>query len=160
MQEIDIIDKNIVDILMEDGRLSSSEISRRLGDVSERVVRYRIDQLLAAGVIRISAVPNPKKLGYTVIADTSVQVESGHVLDVAKSLAEYDCITYVGCAMGEGDVGVQIVARNNEELYAFITEVIGKVPGVIKTTTKIVPLILKDIHQWSIPLAVCAESES
>ena len=160
MQEIDIIDKKIVDILMEDGRLSSSEISRRLGDVSERVVRYRIDQLLAAGVIRISAVPNPKKLGYNVIADTSVQVESGHVLDVAKSLAKYDCITYVGCAMGEGDVGVQIVAVNNEELYSFITEVIGKVPGVIKTTTKIVPLILKDIHQWSIPLSVCVNTEA
>ena len=160
MQEIDIIDKKIVDILMEDGRLSSSEISRRLGDVSERVVRYRIDQLLAAGVIRISAVPNPKKLGYNVIADTSVQVESGHVLDVAKSLAKYDCITYVGCAMGEGDVGVQIVAVNNEELYSFITEVIGKVPGVIKTTTKIIPLILKDIHQWSIPLSVCVDTEA
>lgn len=159
MQEIDSVDKKIVDILMEDGRLSSSEISRRLGDVSERVVRYRIDQLLHSGVIRIGAVPNPKMLGYNVIADTNVQVESGHVLEVAKDLAEYDCITYVGCSMGEGDVGVQIVARDNEELYNFITEVIGKVPGVIKTTTMIVPLILKDIHQWSIPLSVCSDSD-
>ncbi len=159
MQEIDIIDKKIVDILMEDGRLSSSEISRRLGDVSERVVRYRIDQLLNGGIIRISAVPNPKMLGYRVIADTNVQVESGHVLEVARNLAEYECITYVGCSMGEGDVGVQIVARDNEELYNFITEVIGKVPGVIKTTTMIVPLILKDIHQWSIPISVCADSD-
>ncbi len=151
MQELDKIDKKIVDVLIEDGRLTSSEIARRLENVSERVVRYRITQLLDEGVIRISAVPNPKKLGYTVIADTKLQVESGRVLEVARALAELDRITYVGCSIGEGDVGVQIVARDNEELYNFITEVIGRMPGVIKTSTMIVPLILKDIHEWSIP---------
>ena len=151
MQELDIIDKKIVDMLIEDGRLTSSEIARRLENVSERVVRYRITQLIDDEVIRISAVPNPKKLGYAVVADSKLQVESGRVLEVARALAKLDRITYVGCSMGEGDVGVQIVARDNEELYTFITEVIGRMPGVIKTSTMIVPLILKDIHQWTIP---------
>lgn len=160
MQEIDIIDKNIVDILMEDGRLSSAEIARRLENVSERVVRYRIEQLLEEGTIRVSAIPNPKKLGYTVMADAKVQVASGHVLSVAKQVAEYDCVTYVGCSIGEGDIGVQIVARDNEELYTFITEVLGNVPGVIKTTTMIVPLILKDIYQWAIPESACTNPDS
>lgn len=155
MAEIDNIDKKIVDILMEDGRMSSSEIARRIGDVSERVVRYRIDQLIESGAVRIGAVVNPKKLGYTVTADTKVQVESGRVLAIARDLAAFDCVTYVGCSMGEGDIGVQIVARSNEELYKFITEVLGQVPGVIKTTTMIVPLILKDIYEWSIPDSAC-----
>jgi hypothetical protein len=30
-------------------------------------------------------------------------------------------------------------------------EVIGKMPGVRKTTTSIVPLVLKDVYQWQIP---------
>ena len=160
MQEIDIIDKKIVDILSEDGRLSSSEIARRLGDVTERVVRYRIEQMLEHGLIRVSAIPNPKKLGYVVVADAKVQVEAGRVLAVAKQIAEYDCVTYVGCSIGEGDIGVQIVARDNEELYNFVTEVLGNVPGVIKTTTMIVPLILKNISHWTIPESVCAGNDA
>jgi len=159
MAEIDIIDKKIVDILIEDGRMSSSEIARRIGDVSERVVRYRIEQMIESGVVRIGAVLNPKKLGYGVIADTKIQVESGRVLAIAKQLADFDCVTYVGCSMGEGDIGVQIVARSNEELYTFITEVLGQVPGVIKTTTMIVPLILKDIYQWTIPDSACVDQQ-
>ncbi len=160
MQEFDIIDKKIVDILMEDGRLASSEIARRIGDVTERVVRYRIEQLVQNEVIRISAIPNPKKLGYGVVADTKLQIESGRVLDVAKKVAKHDCVTYVGCSIGEGDIGVQIVARSNEELYNFITEVLGNIPGVVRSTTMIVPIILKDIYQWSIPEAAVEDDAS
>jgi hypothetical protein len=36
-------------------------------------------------------------------------------------------------------------------LYGFITDVVGKIPGVQKTTTMIVPIIMKDIYQWAIP---------
>lgn len=159
MAEIDNIDKKIVDILIRDGRMSSSEIARRIGDVSERVVRYRIDQMIESGVVHIGAVVNPKKLGYSVIADTKIQVESGRVLAIARQLAEHDCITYVGCSIGEGDIGVQIAARSNEELYTFVTEVLGQIPGVIKTTTMIVPLVLKDIYQWTIPESVIVEQQ-
>ena len=151
MQEIDKIDRAIVDLLMEDGRMPSAEVARRIGDVSERVVRYRIENLVAQGVIHITAIPNPKKFGFTVIADVKVFVDSGRVPEVANALVAYDCVTYVGCSIGETDLGIQIVAQTNEDLYSFITEVVGKIPGVQKTTTMIVPVILKDIYQWSIP---------
>ena len=32
-----------------------------------------------------------------------------------------------------------------------MTEVIRKVPGVRKTVTSIVPLVLKDVYQWRVP---------
>jgi DNA-binding Lrp family transcriptional regulator len=57
----------------------------------------------------------------------------------------------VGCSIGDTDLGIQIVAKTNEELYGFITDVVGKIPGVQKTTTMIVPIIMKDIYQWAIP---------
>jgi hypothetical protein len=43
------------------------------------------------------------------------------------------------------------VAHDTAEVYRLVTEVIGKVPGVRKTTTSIVPLVLKDVYQWRIP---------
>jgi hypothetical protein len=36
--------------------------------------------------------------------------------------------------------------------------VIRKVPGVRKTTTSIVPIILKDVYQWRIPEGIAKES--
>ncbi len=128
-----------------------AEITRRLGSVSERVVRYRLDRLIAAGLIHVGAIANPKALGYLVAADVFIQVDAASVLDVARKLTEYECISYVGCSMGETDISTQVYARDNAEVYSFVTEVIARLPGVRKTSTVIVPLVLKDVYQWRIP---------
>ncbi len=152
MYEIDNTDIKIINLLMEDGRMPASEMARRIGGgISERVIRYRIDRIVKEGYIQISAITNPKSLGYTVTADVFLEVESSAIVDVAKKAAEFDCVSYVACAIGESDISIQIVGRNTDEVYHFVTEVIGKIPGVRKTTTSIVPLVLKDVYQWRIP---------
>ena len=137
--------------------MSASEIARRIGDISERAARYRIERMVNEGVVRISAVAKPQAFGLTTIADVWMEVESDHILEVAKKMAEFDNISYVACGIGESDVSIQIVARDTAEIYHFVTEVVRKVPGVRKTTTSIVPLILKDVYQWRIPEKVLQE---
>lgn len=151
MYKIDNIDAKIINLLMEDGRMHAAEIARRIGGISERAVRYRVDRMVENQVISISAVVNPKVLGYSVIADVWLEVESDAILTVARKMADLENISYVACSIGETDVSVQVLARDTAEVYRFVTEVIGKVPGVRKTTTSIVPLVLKDVHQWKIP---------
>ncbi|MEA4909333.1 MAG: AsnC family transcriptional regulator [Chloroflexi bacterium] len=151
---IDELDKKIVDLLIEDGRMSSADIARTIGDVTERTVRYRIQQLIEKGVISVSAVVDPTKIGFPVIADVFIEVEPGRVLEVARRLAEFDLITYVACATGERDISVQIAARSNTELYQFVTDNLGNIPSVRRTTTSIVPLIIKDDSKWHIPYSV------
>jgi Lrp/AsnC family transcriptional regulator for asnA, asnC and gidA len=151
MYEIDKIDLQIVDLLMEDGRMPAAEIARRLGAISERAVRYRVGRMVEDRLIQISAVVNPKKFGYNVIADILIEVETNQIENVARALAVSDNVSYVACAIGETDVSVQVVARDTEEVYRFATQVIGRIPGVIKTTTSIVPFVLKDIYQWRLP---------
>jgi len=160
MYEIDEIDHSIVGLLMEDGRMSAAEMARRLGrELSERAIRYRINRLQEDGVIQVMAVVNPKVLGYTIVADVWLQVESDVILEVAHKMAEHECIGYVACAIGETDVSVQVLGHSTDEIYRFITEVIGKTPGVIKTTTSIVPLVLKDTYQWRVPTSNIIQSE-
>ena len=154
MYEIDKIDRDIVNLLMEDGRMAASEIARRIGEISERSVRYRIERMVSEGVMKISAIPNPKALGFTVVADVWLVVDSGYVSAVAQSIAAFDCVTYVATSIGERDVSVQIIARSNEEIYNIVTEQFGRIPGVRKTNTSIVPIILKDIYDWHVPLDI------
>jgi Lrp/AsnC family transcriptional regulator for asnA, asnC and gidA len=160
MYEIDNIDRKIINLLMENGRMSASEIARRLGGISQRVIRYRIDRIVHEGYIQISAITNPKSLGYAVTADVFLEVESGVILDVAKKVAEYDCVSYVACSIGESDISVQVVGHDTDEVYQFVTEVIGKILGVRKTTTSIVPLVLKDVYQWRIPNSACTKQDT
>lgn len=157
MYNFDKIDIKIVNLLLEDGRMSASEIARRIGDISERAARYRIERMVNEGVVRISAVAKPQAFGLTTIADVWMEVESDHILSVAKKMAEFDNISYVACGIGESDVSIQIVAKDTAEIYHFVTEVVRKVPGVRKTTTSIVPLILKDVYQWRIPERIVQE---
>ena len=155
MYEIDNTDKKIINLLMEDGRMPASEMARRIGGISERVIRYRIERIVKEGYIQISAITNPKSFGYLVTADVFLEVESGAILDVAKKASEYDCVSYVACSIGESDISIQIVGHDTNEVYQFVTNVIGKIPGVRKTTTSIVPLVLKDVYQWRIPRSSC-----
>jgi len=160
MSIIDKIDFQIVNLLMEDGRMPATEIARRIGGISERMVRYRIQRMVEEKLILISAVPLPKALGFNVIADVFVEVESAHINEVADALARMECVSYVAFSIGERDVSVQVVARDNAEVYAFSTQVIGKLPGVRKTTTSIVPIKLKDVYQWHIPFSVFENGEA
>jgi Lrp/AsnC family transcriptional regulator for asnA, asnC and gidA len=151
MYEVDAIDRAIVGMLIEDGRTSCADMARRIGGISERSVRYRLEQLLHDGVIRISAIVNPKAVGFGVTADVLLEVEPGHVQEVALRLAELEQVSYVACSTGERDLSIQFYARDNEELYRFVTEVIGHIPGVRRTTTLLVPVVLKDVYNWHIP---------
>ncbi len=151
MYKIDNIDIKIVDLLMEDGRMACSEIARRIGGVTERAIRYRLDRLVQNGIISITAVVNPKSLGYPVVADVLLEVEADSIREVAERMIDYENVSYVAYSIGETDVSVQIIAKDAVEVYEFVTRVIGKTTGVRKTTTSIVPQVLKDVYQWKIP---------
>ena len=151
MYEIDGKDIKIVNLLLEDGRMTASDIARRLEDISERAVRYRIERMVEEDVIRVSAIVNPQAFGLTTFADVWLEVESDKILEVANKMAEFQNVSYVACSIGETDVSIQVVAKDTAEVYRFVTEVVRKVPGVRKTTTSIVPIILKDVYQWRVP---------
>ena len=154
MYKIDKIDIEIVNLLLEDGRMSASEIARQIGDISERAVRYRIDRMVKEEIVQVSAIVRPQAFGLDTYADVWVEVESDKILEVAKKIAENENVTYVASSLGEADVSIQVVAKDTAEVYRFVTEVVRKVPGVRKTVTSIVPNILKDIYQWRIPDSV------
>ncbi len=151
MYETDEIDRKIVDLLMKDGRLPAAEIARQVGGITERVVRYRIDRMVTEGVVQVRPIVNPQAFGLTTVADVFLEVESDSILEVARKAAEFENVSYVACSIGETDISVQVVARDTAEVYQFVTEVIGKIPGVRKTTTSIVPIVMKDVYQWRIP---------
>lgn len=148
MKDLDHIDRAIILLLNEDGRMSNAEIARRMGDIPPRTVSYRVDNLLARGIISIKGILNPEALGYDVLADVYVEVAPGRVREVAKTVADFPQVSYVACATGENDVSISIRVRSNEELFNFVTEQLAVIPGVRRTQTHLLPVKIKDMDDW------------
>ena len=115
----DATDLAIINLLLEDGRLSAAEIAARISGISERTVRNRLNALIERSLIRVGALPDPTALGRMVYADVMIQVEPGKIIDVARRLVDYDCVNY------------------------FVSSHVGNLPHVRKTNTTVIPIILK-----------------
>lgn len=155
--KLDKIDKKIINLLAIDGRMSCADIAREVGYISERSIRYRMERLVKEKIIQISAIPNPQSLGFTVVADVFIEVEPSMVIEIAHKIADFDRVTYVACSTGQNDISIQIVAKSNPELYSFVTEVIARINGVRKTSTSIVPMIIKNPQRWELPASLFEE---
>lgn len=156
----DKTDWKIITLLNEDGRMPSAEIARRLGSVSSRTVNNRIKALTEQGFIDIRAVINPEAVGYGVLADVYLEVEPGRVREIAEIAAEFPQTTYVACATGDSDVSISLRVRTIEELFQFVDQKLGRIPGVRRTQSYILPIKLKDLDTWLPPDVVESDRES
>jgi Lrp/AsnC family transcriptional regulator for asnA, asnC and gidA len=151
MYHPDDFDWKIIKLLNDDGRMPSAEIARKLGDISARTVTNRINTLTDNGIINVRAVVNPEAVGYGVMADVFVEVEPGRVREVAEIAAKFPQSSYVACSTGECDVSISLRVRSIEELFEFVTENLGKIPGVRRTQSFLLPLKIKDLDTWLPP---------
>ena len=151
MYQPDQTDWKIIALLIEDGRMSSAEIARRLENVSARTVTNRIDVLTEQGIINIRSIVKPEMVGYGVLADVFIKVDPGKLRIVAESLAKFPQISYLACATGDTDIIISVRARSIDELYSFVIEVLGKIPGVHHTETYPLPINIKSSATWMPP---------
>ncbi|MCP4359869.1 MAG: Lrp/AsnC family transcriptional regulator [Chloroflexi bacterium] len=149
----DETDWRIVKLLNKDGRMPSTEIAERLGNISARTVNNRIKMLTKEGIIHIRAVIDPERVGYGVLADVYIEVEPGLVRKVACQVAKFPEISYVACASGNMDISLSLRARTIRELFDFVEIQLGKIPGVRRTQTHILSIKIKDLDTWLPPIA-------
>jgi len=128
--ELDDLDRTIIGLLTEDGRLSASEIAATIGSVSERTVRNRIAALLQSRMIVIGAIPDPTAMGREVQADVWLEVEPGRLDDVAIALGEFDEVGYLAATSGRFNLTGAIFVETHAALLDFCETVIASIPGV------------------------------
>lgn len=128
--ELDDLDRTIIGLLTEDGRLSASEIAGKIGGVSERTVRNRITALLQSRMIVIGAIPDLMAMGRGSQADVMLEIEPGKVEDVAIALGEFDEVGYLAATSGRFNLTAAIFVDTHGALLDFCETVIGRIPGV------------------------------
>jgi Lrp/AsnC family transcriptional regulator, regulator for asnA, asnC and gidA len=148
---IDDIDRAILNCLQEDARIQSSEIARRLGNMTARAIRNRLDRLVREGLIAINACAVPERLGLPISADIAMDVEPGMVEAVAQELVALDETDYVAMTTGDTDISVSVVAATLADLQNIINQKLHSIPGVRNTRTYMRTKVLKQSCTWSFP---------
>jgi DNA-binding Lrp family transcriptional regulator len=157
MIALDDLDCSIVTLLQADARMSSRDMTRRLGDVSDRVVRYRIKRLLDSQVVLLQAMVDPRNVGYPFIADVLIDVEPHRLAEVWAKVAAIESVASANSSRSGGQLSIQVNARDEGDLAAFVRNRLPQIDGILCVQCMAVPLLIKDLAFWK-PPAVAAFS--
>ena len=139
---MDKIDLEIIKELQKNGRESYADLARMLG-VVEGTVRKRIKNLLDENILKVVAVPNMAKMGYTLLSIMGIQTGGPNVRKVADTLIKSEHICYVAYVTGRFDLIAFIIARSPLELSRIIEGEIRVIPSIERTETFVSLDILK-----------------
>ncbi|MDW7978524.1 MAG: Lrp/AsnC family transcriptional regulator [Candidatus Caldarchaeum sp.] len=147
-EEVDELDKKIINILYEDGRASFAEIGRKIG-VSENTVRFRFNRLLRNGVIRrVTALVDHSKLGFKNSAALMIKIEPSEldrVLEELKSVREVHNIYQLS---GDYDAIAVVVGYDLNHVRQ-VVENIKKIKGVSSVNTYVTLRVVKADTKYS-----------
>ena len=142
---LDALDRQIVQLLIENARSSYSEIGQKIG-ISRVAVKMRIQALEQRGVIEeYTTVINPQKIGGAVSCYFEIETQPDALTEVERILKQNDTITQIYRVTGRNKLHVHAVAASGEEMEKLIREVIDPLPGVIDCSCNIILSRIKDI---------------
>jgi len=141
---MDHIDKQIITLLKNNSRTTSSEISKNI-NLSIPAVSERIRKLEESGLIEQYTVKlNRAKIDLNLLAFIHVNVDSQHLSAFRNNIVKFDCVLECHHIAGESDYVLKVVVKDTASLENFITEDLKKNLTVSKTNTIIVLSTLKE----------------
>lgn len=131
--------------------MSARDVSRRLGDIGDRAVRYRIDRLVSSGAISVIAVVDNERIGYPVLGDVIIGVPSAHVRDALTMLADDELVCYLGADLERGTITIQVAARDEFEFRTWVRALLEGIDGAALIESTLVRQVAKNSDHWPPP---------
>lgn len=134
--QIDILDKKILEILMEDARIPFLEVARKCG-VSGATIHQRIKSLIRRGIIKGAAyVVDPQRLGYRTCAYIGIYLEEAKLFTrVVEHLRSIPEITQCHYTTGIYSIFIKVYTRDNDHLKKVLSDKVQAIPGIARTET-------------------------
>ena len=140
----DAIDWKIIDILRR-GNQANNKIAHDL-DVSEGMIRRRIQRLKDAGILHVRALINTDMLEQQQLAIIGVNVTESRMLETkGREISTLPCVLSVSLVSGRYDLVAEVLVDSNRGLVKFLTESLSNVEGISKSESF---LMLKSYHKF------------
>ncbi|AJY75826.1 Lrp/AsnC family transcriptional regulator [Paenibacillus beijingensis] len=137
LPQLDDIDQQIVQLLLNNGRMPYAKIGESL-NLSRVAIQKRVEALLDNGILEHFTVRvNVAKLGKTVSAFFEVQVEPRYVDQVGMRLSEEMDVINIYQMTGSSTLHMHVLLRNENELEKFLYEKLYPLEGVVNVQTQL-----------------------
>ena len=142
---LDELDRKIVGLLIQNARMSYSDIGQQVG-ISRVAVKMRVQALEKKGIIEeYTTIINPQKLGGAVSCYFEIETAPESLSEVAEILRQNDTVTQIYRVTGRSKLHVHAVAASGEEMERLVCGTIDKLPGAISCSCNIIFSRIKDI---------------
>ena len=142
---LDETDQKILRLLIQNARMSYSEIGQQIG-ISRVAVKMRVQALEQKGIIEeYTTVINPQKISGAVSCYFEIETAPDTLMQVAGLLKENDTVTQIYRVTGKSRLHVHAVASSNEEMEKLIYETMDRLPGVVECSCNMIFSRIKDI---------------
>jgi DNA-binding Lrp family transcriptional regulator len=130
---LDKIDKLILNTLQENGKITNSKLSKIVG-ISAPATLERVKRLEQAGVIsHFTAVLDPEKIGFSIIALVSINLNLSSLASVAqikKKFTELDEVIECYQIAGANDFILKVCARDIKTYGEFMNKNLTQIEGI------------------------------
>ena len=147
MAPLDKIDRKLVALLQQDGRMPIVTIARKLG-VSETTARGRLKRLIADETIKVVAVSNPIRLGFEIIGNIKLSIDLKEKDAILEALKNIEALNYVALTTGGNDIDIDFIAGSLDEFKALIYEKISRIEGVNSVETSLILELIKNTWDY------------
>ncbi len=139
--QLDSIDRGILEVLQQQGRISNQELAQRV-HLSASACLRRVKALEESGVIAgYVALLNPKVVGQPGTSFTIINLDSTQPAKLeAFEQAVRDSPQILDCfyVAGANDYLVRFTYKDAEDLERFHAEVLPRLPGVMRSNSMLV----------------------
>lgn len=142
---LDKLDQKIIRLLIENARISYSDIGEETG-ISRVAVKARIQALEKRGVIEeYTTIINPQKINGAVSCYFEIETKPEYLAQVTDILYKNDTVSQIYRVTGRDRLHVHAVASSGDEMEYFLHNVIDTLPGIISCSCNMILSRIKDI---------------
>jgi Lrp/AsnC family transcriptional regulator for asnA, asnC and gidA len=141
---MDSLDLRIAEMLADDGRMTNSEIARRL-NVSEGTIRQRLKRMIDAGQLRIQPMLNGDLFPNRYLAVIGLQIEGQQLEKCAQEVDQLPEVLRTLIVTGRYDLLVFLLLDSHAAMVDFVTHKLSRVHGIRESETFV---CLKNSDPW------------
>ncbi|UCG68734.1 MAG: winged helix-turn-helix transcriptional regulator [Thermoplasmata archaeon] len=147
--KLDKIDRKIIELLKENSRMTISDITREIKDLTESTIRYRLENLDQEGYIKnYTVVLDSKKFEKNISVIFNLKVLPEHIDKAIEYLRELGTLSSVYLTTGTYPIVVIGYFKNQKEITEFITKKLKNVPLVDYDVAQILKKE-RETHYWA-----------
>ena len=134
--DIDVLDRKILTVLMNDAVVPYTEIAKQL-DVSAGTIHVRMKKLMDLGVVTGSQlIVNPSIIGYDICAFIGIFLDKGSAYnDVRQQMQAISEIIELHYTTGIYSIFAKVLCRDTNHLREVLNEKIQPIQGIQRTET-------------------------